>query len=897
MLGKISGDYPHHRMTRGAFIRRNLRYIVLWPLLALLLTLLLWSIMFSKLASDKKQLEENAAKQAISISSAYAQYLTRTIEQLDLLAQQIKYSWEKSNGSLNFEKMSQSGLLNTPQFASLAIYNENGDPVTATLPIVRMFTVKDRAYFQFHKENASGALRIGGPAIGRLSNEKIIQVTRRIEKEDGVFGGVLVMGIAPEFFTLFSDDKVLGQNGILAFIGEDGVERISKIGNEQRDSPVLHMPAVTNKNLDPASNSAQPFFDGRIRFTATQKLNAYPFFALVGLDREDIFLSYERNLHMYREIAIAGSGLLFLFSIIAMLMSIRLAWRKQQAKTIQETYRLATEGGNEGFYILLSEQDRYGFITDFQVVDCNEKGASFFGLGKDKFLGAKISNYYTDDYFERVMNTYRLAMEKGFYEDDYRIPEGSPIKAEWVQRKIVRAENGLAITLRDISESKRHEREMSRLATEDGLTALPNRHWLLNYLPGALATAQSNATLLAILFIDLDDFKNVNDTLGHSAGDQLLRAVAARLKSVVRSSDKVIRIGGDEFTVVLEAIHSEEEVAHIAYAINHVLQEPFDLSRDTSAQKNRIGASIGISMFPRDGGDIETLIKNADIAMYAAKTNCKGQFRFYDRMLYESIRMRLNTEQELLLALKEDQFLIHYQPRVAASSGTLLGMEALIRWQHPTRGLVMAHDFIGLAEETGVINAIGAIVIDKVCADLAAWLAQGIHTVPVSVNISAHQFSDGKVKNLLAENLKKHEIPAAMLAIELTESAMMRNVGDIFEELSAISRMGIKMSIDDFGAGYSSLPLLQRLDLHALKIDQAFTAQLGRGQDGEIFFTATIAIAQALGLRVVAEGVETAEQLQILQTLACDEIQGNYIGLPLPAIEVTALIRKQNLFP
>jgi diguanylate cyclase (GGDEF)-like protein len=542
-------------------------------------------------------------------------------------------------------------------------------------------------------------------------------------------------------------------------------------------------------------------------------------------------------------------------------------------------------------------RDRNEFITDFQVVDCNEKGASFYNMSKDKFTGVKVSDFYSGEYFDKVMQAYRIAMETGFFEDDYQVPPDSPVDAEWLKRKFVRSENGLAITLRDISEPKRHEREMSRLATEDGLTALPNRHWFMNYLPKALENAKANATMLAILFIDLDDFKNVNDTLGHSAGDQLLCTVAKRLRSVLRPSDKVIRIGGDEFTVILEAIHSEEEAAHIAYAINQALREPFDISRDTSSQKNRIGGSIGISIFPRDGHDVETLVKNADIAMYAAKTGSKGQFRFYDHTLYEDIKMRLNTEQELQQAIREDQFLIYYQPRVQTQTGKLLGIEALIRWQHPTRGLVLPNDFIGLAEETDLIHPIGELVVDKVCAQLASWLKQGVEAVPVSVNVSPHQFNEGKVKKSLAASLAKHGIPASLLEIELTESAMMRNIGDIFDELTAINEMGIKVHVDDFGTGYSSLSLLQRLDMDILKIDQAFTSQLGRGKDGEIFFTAIVSMAKALGMRVVAEGVETLEQLRILQTLSCDEVQGYYVAWPLPADNIADIIRKQNLFP
>lgn len=895
---KNSANYPADRpATRSSLINPDLRHVIGWLLTALILIALLWSVVLSKLENDKQVLEENALKQAISISKAYAQYLTRTVEQLDQLTKQIQYGWEKSNGYLTFEQMTKSGLLSIPQFSSVAVYDEQGRPVTTTIPVKKIFTVTDREYFKFHKENSINIVRIGKPTIGRLSGKKVIQITRRLEKPNGDFAGVLVMGVAPEFFSLFLDDPMLGHGGILAFIGEDGVERMSKLSSEQVDTPaLLAMPVGTGNEGNGLAPGAQLFSDGKVRFTATEKLNNYPFYALVGLSREDVLLPFERDSALYRKIAIAVSVVVVLFSLFAMLMTIRLRWRRHQAEAIRETYRLATEGGNEGFYILIPIRNKSDFIIDFQIVDCNEKGAAFFGMEKNQFFGTKISTFYSGENFECTMATYRNAMQSGFYEDDYRLPADSPIDAEWLKRKFVRSENGLAVTLRDISEPKRHEREMSRLATEDGITGLPNRHWLMTYLPQALIAAQANSTKLAILFIDLDDFKNVNDSLGHSAGDELLREVATRLRSVVRSTDKVVRIGGDEFTVVLEAIHNEENVANIALTINRALHQPFDIPRDTTPHKSRIGASIGISLFPRDGQDVETLLKNADIAMYAAKTGSKGRFRFYDRLLYDNIKLRLDTEQELLHAIRDDQFVIHYQPRVDTQSGKLVGMEALVRWLHPERGLIPPGDFITLAEETGMINAIGEIVLDKVCEQIAAWIAQDVDAVPVSVNVSAHQFNEGKVGNLISANLDKHMIPAALLEIELTESAMMHNSGNIFDQIAAINAMSIKIHVDDFGTGYSSLSLLQRLDMDVLKIDRAFTSQLGIGKDGEIFFTAIVSMAKALGMRVVAEGVETIEQLTILQTLSCDEIQGYYVARPMPAADIAAIFSRKTLF-
>ena len=882
----------------SGFARLDLQILACWLLAALLLIALLWSVIDSRLNNDRKILEEAGSRQAISISHAYAQYLNRSIEQLAQVSNQIKYGWEKSGYKATLEEMSRNGALNIPQFTSIIIYDANGKPLTSSIPVKPGLNVADRDYFRFHKARRQNLMRIGAPLHGRVSGKTIIPVTRRMEKEDGGFAGVLVMAVLPDFFTLFSDDPILGREGILAFIGEDGIERVSKLSREQLDSPSqLAKPLGQGNALSGLKPGAYLFSDGKIRFAAAEKVDHAPFYAMVGLSRDDILRPWKRNRLLYDRIGIAGSVLIMLFALLAAAMSLRLAWRRRQAAAMRETYRIATEGGNEGFYIMVPLRDRNGGGEDFEIVDCNERGAAFFGLTRESFLGQKVSSLCDENHAKQSMQAYVSAMRAGFYEDEYKVPPGSPLRAEWVQRKFVRSENGLAVTLRDISESKRHEREMSRMATEDGVTGLPNRHWLMTNLPKALAQAQAGATMLAILFIDLDDFKNVNDSLGHSAGDQLLRDVATRLRSTLRSTDTVVRIGGDEFTVVLESIHNEENVANIALAINQALQQPFDLASDTGSQKSRISASIGISVFPRDGQDVETLIKNADIAMYAAKSATKGRFRFYDQHLYEKIKSRLDTEQELMQAIREDQFVVHYQPRVDAHAGRMVGMEALLRWQHPSRGLLGPQHFIGLAEETGMINAIGEIVLEKVCAQLAAWQQQGV-TVPVSINVSAHQFNENRMQDQIEARLHKYALPPALLEIELTESAMMHDSGgDIFAQITAINDMGIRIHVDDFGTGYSSLSLLQQLDMDVLKIDRAFTAQLGVGNDGEIFFSAIVSMAKALGMQVVAEGVETAEQLRILQTLACDEVQGFYIARPLPADEVFALTGKPTLFP
>jgi diguanylate cyclase (GGDEF)-like protein len=440
-----------------------------------------------------------------------------------------------------------------------------------------------------------------------------------------------------------------------------------------------------------------------------------------------------------------------------------------------------------------------------------------------------------------------------------------------------------------LTEKKLYERELWRMANEDALTTLPNRHWLNNILPDALERARLAGNQLAVFFIDLDDFKNVNDTLGHAVGDSLLCEVAGRLRSVLRPNDYVVRLGGDEFTVILDPVDSIEDVTYVASRIIEVLREPFELLRG----RNTIGTSIGITIFPRDGEDTETLLKNSDIAMYHAKAQGKGHFRFFQPELYENLKAKLDTERALVHALENNQFVLHYEPRICTFTGELRGLEALVRWQHPEHGLMLPSQFIPLAEDNGLILKLGEIVLEQACAQLVQWKKDGLKLVPLSINVSARQFNNGNIKSLFADTLARHGIPSEMLEIELTESSMMGDHSDVLEQLSAIKKMGIKLLVDDFGTGYSSLSLLQRLDMDVLKVDRSFTSDLGNSVEGEIFFNAIVSMAHALGMLVVAEGVETEQQLRILQSLSCDEIQGYFIARPVPAKEVPDLLRKR----
>lgn len=889
---------PFGLIRKPDFLKQNIISIAVWPVLCLLLGIIMWVSILAKSAEDRRSEERSAMQEARTLATAYAQYLTRSVEQIDHLTLLVKYEWE--NSLLSLEALTEQGIFPIDRYALVTVIGREGRPITGNRPLGQLPPlVTDREYFIFHRDNRSRELRISIPSTGRVSGKKVIQFTRRLEKADGSFDGVVLVSVEPLSFSSFYDGSGLGKSGLLAAIGTDGVLRMSTIGDIGRkaaayDGNALRtLPALDKLDGSSTQLSAEWFADSRARFSSMVALDAYPLIAMVGLAEEERFAPYWQSRRNSITMAAAGTLFLFLFAVVATLLSVRLAWRKHQEAEVQEAYRLATEGGNEGFYMLRAMRDKSGDIVDFEVVDCNVRGASFYGLTRKQFVGSRSSVLNSAEYFPVLMQTYCSAIESGYYEDEIKIPPGSPIKIEWVHRRLVRSGTGLAITFRDISQIKAHERELSRMANEDSLTALPNRNWLSQYLPQALERAHASGNMLALMFVDLDNFKNVNDSLGHSAGDELLHAAALRLKSVVRPTDHVVRLGGDEFTVILEPVEQEDDAAAVATRIADAFHHPFDLARG----KNFVSASIGVSLFPHDGLDAETLLKHADIAMYQAKSEGKGQFRFYEASLSEMLTARLDMERALQQALMQDQFVLHYQPRVSATTGELRAMEALVRWQHPELGLVPPLAFIPLAEETGLILKLGEIVMEQACAQLAHWMATGLPVVPVSINVSPYQFNHGNVRETIAACLARHKVHPGLLEIEITESLMMGEQEEVASELSGLRALGIKLFVDDFGTGYSSLSQLQRLDMDGLKIDRAFTARLSTSAEGEVFFRAIMSMAHALGMSVVAEGVETAEQLHVLQSLSCDEIQGYYISRPVPADEAQDLVQRRHLWP
>ena len=634
------------------------------------------------------------------------------------------------------------------------------------------------------------------------------------------------------------------------------------------------------------------FRDGVPRFVAWRKHSVLPIMAIAAISAERAMADDEAEVRVYYITASLVTVLLLMFCATGVMFSARLSLRHAAEDEVRKVYRTATDAANEGFYLLRPLWDGAGQLADFQFDDVNERGGELLGRHRSLLLGQPGSCVLPETVFANVLDFVRRALKHNAVENEHRVIAGNGLPSRWLYCHAVAIGAGVALTLRDISQAKAHEEELLELAHRDNLTGLPNRLWLNRFLPAAIQRARHAHQLLAVLFIDLDHFKTVNDTLGHEAGDQLLRDIARYLRETVRASDHVVRLGGDEFLVIIENIEVVENIEVLAQKLIAAVEGQL---RVLDGPVGKVGASIGISVFPQDGERADELLKHADIAMYQAKARGRGQHCRYLPEYSSRIAERLDSEQALRLALERDELFVHFQPKIRLRSGRLSGAEALVRWQRPGHGLVMPGSFIGLAEDLGLIVPIGERVIRCTMQQLVAWRDAGLPALRVAVNVSPEQLRRSDVAGFVQQELAAHDIAPDCIEIEITESAMVEQSEAVQGQLERLRALGVRLVIDDFGAGYSSLAQLQRLDVDVIKLDRELVMPLQPGGDAESLCRAIIWMASALGLEVVAEGVETVEQLRVLTDVGCDELQGYLFSEPLSAEDFEPLLRQPRM--
>ncbi|OSQ41030.1 histidine kinase [Thalassospira mesophila] len=563
--------------------------------------------------------------------------------------------------------------------------------------------------------------------------------------------------------------------------------------------------------------------------------------------------------------------------------------------------------------------------SEFQILQCNPACLQLLHLPEDaELIGQNLHDYVVDasrlnlaqllDQTTPENDRFRPVLDRSI-ELVLRCADGGKIRVAAVFRPMQYDDSLLyTVVFHDVTAQRRYEERLVYMANHDPLTDLPNRSMLELSLRDALSPNTDNSrhasnigtaldgtamgtgkgdvmpllTATAMLFIDLDRFKLVNDSLGHDFGDLLLKEVATRLRSVIRRSDTLGRLGGDEFLIIIPQLSETQEAATLGQTVLDAFSPAFEIR----GRQLFVAPSIGIALSPADGDDFATLMRNADAAMYSAKARGGGTYHFFTKMMNESAVARLAMENDLRDAIKREQFEVYYQPKVHLSTGRLSGLEALLRWNRPGRGFVSPMQFIPIAEETGLIGKIGEWVLRRVCQQIIEWDAQGVAPVVVAVNLSTRQLIEGRITETISGILQETGVAASRLVLEITETVMMQGMNRAVAILTEIRRLGIQIAIDDFGTGYSSLTYLKRLPINSIKIDRSFIRDITTDPDDAAITNTIILMGRNLGLRVIAEGVETTEQLEFLRAHDCDEIQGFLISEPRPPAEIAILMEQ-----
>lgn len=850
--------------------------------------LIIWSFTSHQLTQERDRLIRAAQARTEVEAQAFGQYSLGSARRVSEFLLDLRASW--LSGREVFEQVihERQEVVRDLTF-QVAVIDENGMLLYSSIdPVTQRIDLSQREHFRVHKESGGrDALFISDPVQGKVSKKWSIQFTRPILKA-GRFAGVVVVSVSPEQFASFANTITIGKDGVATIVKDSG-QVLARVPNPTAGIEKPPRQRRFNEPDAPETGSYRVVSgtDGVERILGYHHVSEIGMYFLVGESVASVMAPYDS----YRHTAlIEAAASTLLIALLYFTLRRQVAERKRHL----EDMRLAS--------VVYAASSEAMMVTtlDGQVVDVNPAFTATTGYTAQEVKGRSSDTIRSECNDAAVIDAMREGVStKGTWSGEYLIrrKDGTEFPALLTIDTFAGSTLGeprRVALIHDMTEKKRAEEVIWRQANFDTLTDLPNRHMFYNRLRQELARARQSSTQLALLFIDLDRFKEVNDTLGHDQGDILLKEIARRISAIVRGTDTVARLAGDEFTIILPDLPDPGAAAPIIRSLLARIAAPLQLGEESV----EVSASIGLAMYPRDADSAESLLVRADQAMFAAKSAGRNQWAVFTPALQRAEQERLRVTSDLRVALAENQLAVYYQPIVDLRTGKVCKAEALTRWTHPARGEIDPGDFIPVAEDSGLIVEIGQWVLNEALNQLTRWHATLDNTLQVSVNKSPVEFrahQSGVAAESWPQVVQRRGIPAHSLVVEITEGSLMADSAEVVEHLHAFRRAGIDIALDDFGTGYSSLSYLKRFDIDYIKIDQSFVRSLAHDPKDIALCSAIVSMAHALHIKVIAEGIETEEQKMILVAAGCDYGQGHLFCPPVPPAAFEAFVAKGQL--
>jgi diguanylate cyclase (GGDEF)-like protein len=827
-----------------------------------------------------------------NLASAFEESVIRSVSEVDktLLLLRARYLLDPQH--FDIHRVATNPLYASDLVKNAALIDANGVMVNSGSSAAgQHFDLHDREHFQTFVKDPRDRLYIGIPIVGRASNTWVVPFARPIIAADGSFEGVITLGVDPAMLTRFYEVIDIGKQGRITLIGDDDYVRAAEGANRNILGQKLN-PPLWKSHLDGDSFYAEAF-DGIRRLITFRKVKGLPFIVGVAFSERELMASLLHDQHM-DDFGAAGIIVLILFGIALnaehrqRIAAAQAAANASEAMALEKSRELeiTLEHMSEG--LMMVDGDRKVAVINHRAIELLNLPADFVH-GQQPFADVMSRLWAQGDFGRdgealdpKVREFVKAGGlgEIGVYERTR--PDGTALEV----RSVPLAGGGFVRTFTDVTQRKDSEARIAHMARHDELTGLANRALFRERIEQAIARTKRGDERFAVLLLDLDRFKGVNDTMGHPAGDLLLKVTAQRLCRMVRETDTVSRLGGDEFAIVQTSVGSLADVERLCRRILDAIKEPFDID----GHGLDISTSIGIAVAPDDGLEAGTLLKNADIALYAVKTGGRGSWRFFEPAMEAQAQARSALEHDLRHALPAGELDVVYQPTIDLDSNEISGLEALLRWNHPRRGLIMPAEFIPVAEDTGLISEIGEWVLNTACAAAAAWPA----AVWIAVNLSPVQFKDRGLVETVKNALANSGLPAQRLELEITETVVLQENQANRVTLQELGALGVSIALDDFGIGYSSLSYLRAFPFSKIKIDQSFVMELSDKSDSAPIVRAIADLGRSLGVPTIAEGVETPAQLRLVRAAGCKEAQGFLFSRPVAAADVPAIIARRK---